>query len=168
MALYEFVALLRQDLSSLQVENQMAESRAILEEGGAGIPKEEYWGLRNLAYKIRKNRKAHYFLFNVDGPPEAVQELERRLSISEDVLRFLTVKVEAFEEGPSAPMRLRTERGESETRPSSRSTESREKEESSDSGKKSEKAPEKESKEAPESPQTNKKADKEKEKETAT
>lgn len=113
MALYEHVFLARQDVSNQQVEALTKEFSDIIEAGGGKIAKSEYWGLKTLNFKIKKNRKAHYSLFNIDAPPAAVAEMERRMSLSTDVLRFLTVKVEAHETEPSAPMRKgdRDERG---------------------------------------------------------
>lgn len=114
MALYEHVFLARQDVSNQQVETLTKEFSDIIEAGGGKIAKSEYWGLKTLNFKIKKNRKAHYSLLNIDAPPAAVAEMERRMSLSTDVLRFLTVKVEAHETEPSAPMRKgdRDERGE--------------------------------------------------------
>jgi small subunit ribosomal protein S6 len=113
MALYEHVFLARQDVSTQQVETMTKEFTDIIEAGGGKIAKSEYWGLKTLNFKIKKNRKAHYGLLNIDAPPAAVAEMERRMSLSTDILRFLTVKVEAHETEPSAPMRKgdRDERG---------------------------------------------------------
>jgi len=105
MPLYEHVFLARQDLSPQQVEELGAQYKGVIEQLGGKVTKNEYWGLKSLAYRIRKNRKAHFTLFNVDAPPAAIAELERQESINEDVLRHLTVRVEAHEEGPSAMMR---------------------------------------------------------------
>src|SRR3984885_8523160 len=115
MPFYENVFIARQDVSSAQVE-ALAESFAgiVAQNGGTGT-KREYWGLRNLAYRVKKNRKGHYMLFNLDAPPAAVSELERNMRINEDVLRYLTVRVEALEEGPSAVMQNRS-RGEDRDR----------------------------------------------------
>lgn len=114
MALYEHVFLARQDVSAQQVETLTKEFSDIIEAGGGKIAKSEYWGVKTLNFKIKKNRKAHYSLLNIDAPPAAVAEMERRMSLSTDVLRFLTIKVEAHETEPSAPMRKgdRDERGE--------------------------------------------------------
>jgi small subunit ribosomal protein S6 len=113
MALYEHVFLARQDVSAQQVETLTKEFSDIIEAGGGKIAKSEYWGVKTLNFKIKKNRKAHYSLLNIDAPPAAVAEMERRMSLSTDVLRFLTIKVEAHETEPSAPMRKgdRDERG---------------------------------------------------------
>ncbi len=102
MPLYECVFIARSDATPQQVEalgEQMAE---IIAQGGGKVTKREYWGLRSLAYRIKKNRKGHYMLLNIDAPWPAVAEMERQLRLNEDVLRFLTVRVEALEEGPSA------------------------------------------------------------------
>ena len=113
MPLYEHVFLARQDISTPQVEALTKEYTTVIEEGGGKISKSEYWGLRSLAYKIKKSRKAHYSLLNIEAPPAAVAEMERRMGISTDVLRWLTVKVEAHEAEPSIQMRKgdREERG---------------------------------------------------------
>jgi small subunit ribosomal protein S6 len=111
MALYESVLIARQDISAAQVE-QLTETFAnIIRENGGTVGKIESWGLKTLAYKIKKNRKGHYVLFNLDAPAAAVAEMERNMSINEDVLRFMTVRVDALEEGPSAMMQSRNERG---------------------------------------------------------
>jgi small subunit ribosomal protein S6 len=105
MPLYEHVFMARQDISTQQVEALMKEFQGVIEELGGKVPKTEYWGVKQLAYKIKKSRKAHYALFNIDSPPQAVAEMERRMSISTDVIRFMTVRVEALEVEPSAMMR---------------------------------------------------------------
>ncbi len=105
MPLYEHVFLARQDLSPQQVEELAAQYKGVVEQMGGKVPKTEYWGVKSLAYRIRKNRKAHFTLFNIDAPAAAIREIERQESINEDVLRYLTVRVEALEEGPSAMMR---------------------------------------------------------------
>ena len=107
MPLYEHVFLSRQDVSAQQVETLTATFKTIIEEGGGKIAKSEYWGLRTLTYRIRKNRKAHFSLFNIDAPHAAVAEMERQMSLSDDVLRFLTLKMDELEEGPSAMMQSR-------------------------------------------------------------
>jgi len=116
MPLYEHVYLARQDLSAQQVEELTAQLTAIIEQMGGKIAKNEYWGVKSLTYRIRKNRKAHMTLFNLDAPPAAINEIERQERLNEDVLRYLTVRVEAHEEGPSAMLRKsdrdRDERGE--------------------------------------------------------
>ena len=117
MALYEHVFMARQDISQSQVEGLIKEYADIITEGGGKVGKVEYWGVKNLAYKIKKNRKAHYALMNLDAPHAAVAEMERRMGISTDVIRFMTIKVEAHETEPSIQMRKsdrdeRSERGE--------------------------------------------------------
>lgn len=105
MPLYEHVFLARQDVSTQQVEALTKEFSQAIVEGGGKIGKTEYWGLKSLAYKMKKNRKAHFTLMNIDAPPAAVAEMERRMGISTDIIRFLTARVEAHETEPSAPMR---------------------------------------------------------------
>ncbi|HTS41287.1 MAG TPA: 30S ribosomal protein S6 [Xanthobacteraceae bacterium] len=105
MPLYEHVFLARQDLSPQQVEELTAQYKGVVEGLGGKIPKTEYWGVKSLTFRIRKNRKAHFTLFNIDAPPAAIKEIERQEGINEDVLRFLTIRVDALEEGPSAMMR---------------------------------------------------------------
>jgi small subunit ribosomal protein S6 len=105
MPLYEHVFLARQDISQAQVEALTKEFSDAITEGGGKITKSEYWGLKGLAYKIKKSRKAHYALLNIDAPPAAVVEMERRMGISTDIIRFMTVRVEAHETEPSVMMR---------------------------------------------------------------
>ena len=107
MPFYENVFIARQDISAAQVEALADTFTGIVAAQGGQVTKREYWGLRNLAYRIKKNRKGHYVLFNLDAPPPAVNELERNMRINEDVLRYITVRVEALEEGPSAVMQNR-------------------------------------------------------------
>ena len=104
MPFYESVFIARQDISVLQVDSLTEELTKLIAEQGAKVVKMEYWGLRSLAYKIRKNRKGHFVLYGIDGPSSAVMELERRMRLNEDVLRYLTIKVDAIEEGPSVMM----------------------------------------------------------------
>ena len=105
MPLYEHVFLARQDLSQAQVDALAATATEIVEKGEGKVTKTEAWGLKNLAYKIKRNRKAHFVLLNIDAPAGVVAELERQTGINEDVIRWLTVRVEAHEEGPSVQMR---------------------------------------------------------------
>ena len=107
MALYECVFIARQDISATQVEGLVSQFSGIIEENGGKIAKSEMWGLRSLAYKIKKNRKGHYVLLNLDAPSPAVQEMERNMRLSEDVLRYLTIRVKELEEGPSVVMQSR-------------------------------------------------------------
>jgi small subunit ribosomal protein S6 len=97
MALYEHVLIARQDISAQQAEALNDELKALLETNGGHVAKIEYWGLRNLTYRIKKNRKGHYSLLAIDAPAPAVKEMERQLSINEDVLRYMTVKVEELD-----------------------------------------------------------------------
>src|SRR5712675_2838781 len=105
MPLYEHVFLTRQDLSAQQVEELTAQFKAVIEQMGGKVAKTEQWGVKSLAYRLRKNRKAHFTMFNIDAPPAALNEIERQERLSEDVLRYLTVRVDEHEEGPSAMMR---------------------------------------------------------------
>jgi small subunit ribosomal protein S6 len=115
MPLYEHVFLARQDISPQQVESLVQGFRQILEEKGGSVGKTEYWGLKPLSYRIKKNRKAHYTLMNINAPHEAVTELERQERLSTDVIRFLTVRVDEHEDTPSAMMR-RSDRDERDGR----------------------------------------------------
>jgi small subunit ribosomal protein S6 len=112
MPFYENVFIARQDLSQAQVDALADQFTAIIKEKGGDVKKRESWGLRNLAFRIRKNRKGHYILMNVDAPPAAIQEVERQMGLNEDVIRFLTIKVDVLEEGPSAVLQKRDDRGE--------------------------------------------------------
>ena len=105
MSLYEHVYLARQDASAQQVEELTAHLKGVVEGLGGSIAKTEYWGVKSLSYRLRKNRKAHFTLMNVDAPPAAINEIERLERLNEDVLRYLTIRVEELEEGPSAMMR---------------------------------------------------------------
>ena len=107
MPFYENVFIARQDISAAQVEALADGFTTLVTEHGGQVSKREYWGLRNIAYRIKKNRKGHYVMLNLDAPPAAVNELERNMRINEDVIRYLTVRVEALEEGPSAVMQSR-------------------------------------------------------------
>jgi small subunit ribosomal protein S6 len=102
MPLYESTFVTRQDISRPDVNKLVDSFTAIIKQHGGNVVKHEYWGLRNLAYKIKKNRKGHYVMLALDAPHEAVKELERNMRINEDVIRNLTVHVDAIEEGPSA------------------------------------------------------------------
>jgi small subunit ribosomal protein S6 len=105
MPLYEHVFLARQDLSQQQVDELTAHYKGVIEQMGDSVPKAEYWGVKSLTYRIRKNRKAHFTLLNLDAPAAAITEVERQQHINEDVLRAITVRVEELESGPSAMMR---------------------------------------------------------------
>ncbi len=104
MALYEHVFIARQDVSAAQVETLIEEFTKIIENGGGSVKGHEYWGLKTMVYRIKKNRKGHYVMMNIDAESAAVAELERNQRIHEDILRNLTLKVDAFEEGPSVMM----------------------------------------------------------------
>jgi small subunit ribosomal protein S6 len=105
MPLYEHVFLARQDLAQAQVDALAENAAKIIEDNGGKIAKTETWGLRSLAYRIQKNRKAHYVMLDIDAPAPAVAELERQTQINEDVIRYMTVRVDGHEQGPSAMMR---------------------------------------------------------------
>src|SRR5262245_57285507 len=105
MPLYEHVFLTRQDASAQQVEEFTSQYKSVVEQMGGKVVKTEQWGVKSLAYRLRKNRKAHFTLLNVDGPPGALSEVERQERLNEEVLRYLTVRVGEHEEGPSAMMR---------------------------------------------------------------
>ena len=109
MPLYEHVFLARQDLAQAQVDALAENATKILADNGGKVVKTETWGLRSLAYRIAKNRKAHYVMLDVDAPAAAIAELERQTQINEDVIRYMTIRVDEHENGPSAMMR-RSER----------------------------------------------------------
>jgi small subunit ribosomal protein S6 len=105
MALYEHIFMARQDVSSQQVDALVEQFKGVLESNGGSVGKIENWGLKTLPYRVNKNRKAHYALMNIDAPSAAVAEMERQMRIHEDILRYITIKVEEHEEGPSAMLR---------------------------------------------------------------
>ncbi len=105
MPLYESIFIARQDVPTTQVEALTKEFSDIIVKDGGSVKKTEQWGLRNLAYRISKNKKGHYVMFNFDAPSAAIAEMERNMKLHEDVLRFMTVRVEAHEEAPSAILR---------------------------------------------------------------
>ena len=107
MPLYEHIFLARQDVSPQQVEEMTNALTEVLVAGGGKVTKNEYWGLKSLSYRIKKNRKAHYSLLNINAPAPAVAEMERQMRINEDILRFMTVRVDELEDGPSAMMQKR-------------------------------------------------------------
>ena len=110
MAFYECVLIARQDIATSQVEGLVAEFTKILEDNGGRVASSEYWGLRTLAYRIKKNRKAHYQMLRLEAPAAALHEMERNMRLSDDVIRYLTVRVEELEEGPSVVMQSRDRR----------------------------------------------------------
>ena len=112
MTLYENVFIARQDISGQQVDALADTFTQLIAENGGEVKKREYWGLRNLSYRMRKNRKGHYVLMNIAAPPAAIAELERTMRINEDVIRYLTLRVDQHEEGPSAVMQSRGSRDE--------------------------------------------------------
>ena len=107
MALYEHIFLARQDISAQQVDALVEQYKGVIESFGGKVGRIENWGLKSLTYRIKKNRKAHYALMDIDAPAAAVHEVERQMRINEDVLRYMTIAVEAHEEGPSAMMQKR-------------------------------------------------------------
>lgn len=111
MRLYESVFIARQDISTTQVESMADEFAGIITNAGGTIHKREYWGLRSLAYRIKKNRKGHYIMFNFETDGPTLKEYERIMGLNEDVLRFLNIRIEEVEEGPSIIMQNKGERG---------------------------------------------------------
>jgi|SRR5687767_12452236 small subunit ribosomal protein S6 len=107
MPLYEHIFMARQDVTSQQVEAMVDQYKGIIEQNGGKVEKTEMWGVKSLAYRIKKNRKAHFTMFNLDAPPAALAEMERQMRISEDILRFITVRVEELETEPSVMMQKR-------------------------------------------------------------
>ena len=105
MALYEHIFIARQDISSQQVEGLVDMAQAVLEENGGKITKNEYWGLKSLAYRVKKNRKGHYTLLNIEADHAAVAELERRIGLNDDIIRHLTLRVDEHEAEESIQMR---------------------------------------------------------------
>jgi small subunit ribosomal protein S6 len=110
MPLYEHTFLARQDVTAQQVTGLMNTYKAVIEENGGKVGKTEYWGLKSTAYKIKKNRRAHYAFLNIEAPFQAVLEMERQMRISSDIIRFLTVRVEELDEKPSIQMRKQDDR----------------------------------------------------------
>jgi len=105
MALYEHIFLARQDISTQQVDGLVEKFKQVLTDNGGSIGKVENWGLRTPTYRIKKNRKAHYILMNVDAPAAAVSEMERQMRINDDILRYMTLRVEEHDDEPSAMMK---------------------------------------------------------------
>ena len=104
MSLYEHVFICRQDISHQQVESLTENLTAILSEQGGSVEKTEYWGLRSLAYRVKKNRKGHYSLLNITADHSAISEMERQMSLNDDILRFMTIRVDEHDTEPSAPL----------------------------------------------------------------
>ena len=115
MALYESVIIGRQDLTSSQFEALLEKFIKVIQSLKGQIKKRENWGIRNLAYKINKNRKGHYMLLNIDGPPEAIKEYERLMRLDEDIIRFLTIKIKSIDEKPSPLMINKPDRSNNES-----------------------------------------------------
>ena len=115
MALYESVIIGRQDLTSGQFETLIEKFIEVIKSFKGEVKKKENWGIRNLAYKINKNRKGHYMLLNIDGPAEAIQEYERLMRLDEDIIRFLTIKIKSIDEKPSPLMVNNSDRSKNET-----------------------------------------------------
>ena len=110
MAIYECVYIARQELTAAQAEQLSKDLTKIVSSNSGEIKRQEYWGLRNLAYKIRKNRKGHYTMFHIEAPAGTIEELERNMRLNEDILRYLTVKIDKLPEGPSVMMTARPDR----------------------------------------------------------
>ena len=127
MRLYESVIIARQDVSTTQVETLIDEFSAIIEKAGGSIHKKEFWGLRGLAYRIKKNRKGHYVMLNIETDAETLNEFERIMGLNEDVLRFMTIAIEEVDPEPSVMMQVKTERGGKERRDDRRDDRSRSK-----------------------------------------
>ena len=115
MALYESVIIGRQDLTNSQFETLIDEFTSVIKSHDGEIKKTEYWGIRNLAYKINKNRKAHYYMLNISSSPETISEYERLLGLHEDIIRFLTVKIDKVDENPSLLMNNKIDRHRNES-----------------------------------------------------
>jgi len=103
MSLYETVIIIRQETSTQQVEALADTFEDIVKQSGGSVKKRENWGLRSLAYKIKKNKKGHYILLNIEAPPTAIHEMERVMRLNEDILRYLTLRIDEIDEGPSIP-----------------------------------------------------------------
>lgn len=127
MRLYESVIIARQDVSTTQVETLIEEFSAIIEKAGGSIHKKEFWGLRGLAYRIKKNRKGHYVMLNIETDSETLNEFERIMGLNEDVLRFMTIAIEEVDPEPSVMMQVKTERGGKDRRDDRRDDRSRSK-----------------------------------------
>ena len=110
MPYYESVIIARQDLSGTQVEALADTLAGVVQEGGGSVVKREHWGLKSLSFRLKKNRKGHYVMFNLDAPWPAVEEMERQMRLNEDVLRYMTIRIDGVEEGPSAMMQARSSR----------------------------------------------------------
>ena len=116
MPLYESVFIARQDISAGQVDTLADEMEKLILDNGGSVARREYWGLRNLAYRMKKNRKGHYIMFNLDAPSEAVQEMERNLRLHEDVLRYMTIRLEELRADASPMMHGKGDRDRADRR----------------------------------------------------
>ncbi|MFW0777942.1 MAG: 30S ribosomal protein S6 [Rickettsiales bacterium] len=130
MPLYETTFITRQDMPRADINKLTEELSTIVEQGGGKIVKNEYWGLKSLAYRVEKNRKGHYTMLGIDAPTDAIKELERTMRLNEDIIRVLTISVEAMEEGPSVMMQQA--RHSDESAPEAKSAPAEEKTETSD------------------------------------
>ena len=131
MSLYESVFIARQEISAQQVEALADAYENVIKDNGGSVEKRENWGLRSLAYKIKKNRKGHYVLFNIDAPVDALYEMERQMRLNEDVLRYLTLRVSEIEEGPSIPAQVQA-RADRDDRPARSYKDTRDRDEKPD------------------------------------
>ncbi len=111
MPYYECVYIARSDIAASQVDTLTADLKKIIDDNGGEVTKTEYWGLKSLAYRIKKNRKGHYSLLNLDAPADALKEMERNMRLNEDIIRYMSVRVDELEEGPSIMMQGRSGRG---------------------------------------------------------
>ena len=116
MSLYEHVVISRPDISTAQVEEFVQNLATKIENMGGSVEGAEYWGLRNLAYRMKKNRKAHYSLLKVNALPDTIHEIERQHRINEDILRYMSIRVDEFSEDPSPILKKREERKRRENR----------------------------------------------------
>jgi len=110
VAFYENVFIVRQDVSGQQVEELATRFSEVLQGGGGRVERTEFWGLRTMSFRIKKNRKGHYVMLNIDAPAPAIQEMERNMRLNEDVIRYMTLRVDELDEGPSAMMKNRSDR----------------------------------------------------------
>ena len=126
MALYESVLIARQDISAGQVDTLADEMEKIITDNGGSVARREYWGLRSLTYRMKKNRKGHYVMFNLDAPSDAVQEMERNLRLHEDVLRYMTIRLDELRTDPSPMAHGKTDRDRADRSEAKESSEAQE------------------------------------------
>ena len=122
MPFYESVFIARQEISSQQFENLGDQFVEVIGDGGGKVTKRENWGLKGLAYRINKSRKAHYMLFNIDAPAEAISEMERQMRLSEDILRYMTIKIPEINDEPSIQAAINIRRSRRDARREARRT----------------------------------------------